>query len=61
MKYYFLNTYFGKLFNTISSVQTMLYLFTGEKGPLLVQIVHRAFNQNGDSFSVKQVTDTGNK
>jgi hypothetical protein len=55
------NSYFGKLFNTISSVQTKLYLFTGEKGPLLIQILHRALNQNADSFSVKQVTDTNNK
>jgi hypothetical protein len=39
-------------------VPTKLYLFTGEKGPLLVQILHRALNENAESSGAKKVMDT---
>lgn len=57
MKYYFKFKYW-KMCNKISEVPTKLYLFTGEKGPLLIQILHRALNQNAESSSAKKVTDT---
>jgi hypothetical protein len=44
--------------NKILEVPTKLYLFTGEKGPLLVQVLHRALNQNPEFSSTKKVTDT---
>jgi hypothetical protein len=49
---------YWKISNKISEVPTKLYLFTGEKGPLLVQILHRALNQNAESSSAKKVMDT---
>jgi len=57
MKYYF-NFKYWKIYNKIPEVPTKLYLFTGEKGPLLVQILHRALNQNAESYSAKKVMDT---
>lgn len=35
-----------------------IYLFTGKKGPLLVQLLHIALSQNVDYSGVKQVTYT---
>jgi len=57
MKYYSKFKYW-KICNKISLVPTKLYVFTGEKGPLLVQILHRALNQNAESSSAKQVMDS---
>jgi len=56
LKYYFKFKY-CKICNKIAKVPTELYLFAGEKGPLLVQILHRALNQNAESSSAKKVMD----
>jgi hypothetical protein len=56
MKCYFKFKYW-KICNKISEASTKLYLFTGEKGPLLLQILHRALNQNVESSSAKKVMD----